>query len=276
MHEEFELLTLESNGIRLRAAVEGEGPLVVMVHGWPELWYSWRHQIKAIASAGYRVVAPDMRGYGGSDKPTDLEAYDMVNLMGDILGIIDSFGQEKAILIGHDWGSAVGWYLASKNSDQILTWTALSVPHLDSFLKAIKEDEEQKKKSQYISLFRKPILPELYFKIFGYKYLKNIWSESLDNEKKLYLEVFKQKNALKATLNWYRANFNNENQEIGDIYIPTLIIYGKNDMAVGEKSVDGSEKYLMGNYKIEKLDSGHWLIQESFDLVSEMILDHIN
>ena len=89
MHEKFELLTLESNGIRLRAAVEGEGPLVVMVHGWPELWYSWRHQIKAIAKAGYRVVAPDMRGYGGSDKPTDLDAYDMVNLMGDSLGIID-------------------------------------------------------------------------------------------------------------------------------------------------------------------------------------------
>ena len=95
MHEEFELLTLESNGIRLRAAVEGEGPLVVMVHGWPELWYSWRHQIKAIAKAGYRVVVPDMRGYGGSDKPTDLEAYDMVHLMGDILGIIDSFGKKK-------------------------------------------------------------------------------------------------------------------------------------------------------------------------------------
>ena len=129
MHEEFELLTLESNGIRLRAAVEGEGPLVVMVHGWPELWYSWRHQIKAIAKAGYRVVVPDMRGYGGSDKPTDLEAYDMVHLMGDILGIIDSFGQEKAILIGHDWGAPIVWNTAALHGGRVSGVAGLSVPY---------------------------------------------------------------------------------------------------------------------------------------------------
>ena len=129
MHEEFELLTLECNGIRLRAAVEGEGPLVVMVHGWPELWYSWRHQIKAIARAGYQVVAPDMRGYGGSDKPTDLEAYDMVNLMGDILGIIDSFGQEKAILIGHDWGAPSVWNTAALHGGRVSGVAGLSVPY---------------------------------------------------------------------------------------------------------------------------------------------------
>ena len=106
MHQEFQLDEFETNGIRVRAAVEGTGPLVVMIHGFPELWYSWRHQIKPVAAAGFRVVAPDVRGYGGSDKPHEVEAYDMETLMNDVVGLIDALGEEKAVLVGHDWGGA--------------------------------------------------------------------------------------------------------------------------------------------------------------------------
>jgi len=130
--------------------------------------------------------------------------------------------------------------------------------------------------SQYINFFKKAIFPELYFKIFGYKYLKDIWRKSSQIEIEKYLAVFKQRGALKASLNWYRANMKNDDKSIGDIAEPTKIIYGLKDMAIGEKSVDASEKYLKGDYKIEKLNSGHWLIQESFEDVSNSILHHLN
>ncbi len=129
MHRQFDLQRLAVNGLSLRAAVEGDGPLVIMVHGWPELWYSWRHQIKPIVQAGYRVVAPDVRGYGGSDKPYDVEAYDMVNMMADVIGIIDAFGEDTAILVGHDWGAPICWNTAALHPDRISAVAALSVPY---------------------------------------------------------------------------------------------------------------------------------------------------
>ena len=129
MHEQFTLQEFEANGITLRAAVEGEGPLVIMVHGWPELWYSWRHQIKPVAQAGYRVVAPDLRGYGGSDKPHEVEAYSMANMMADVVGIIDALGEETAILIGHDWGAPICWNTAALHADRVAAVAGLSVPY---------------------------------------------------------------------------------------------------------------------------------------------------
>ena len=129
MHDQFTMQMIPTNGITLRAAVEGEGPLVIMVHGWPELWYSWRHQIKPVAAAGYKVCAIDVRGYGGSDKPHAVEAYSMQTIMNDILGVIDHFGQEQAILIGHDWGAPIVWNTAALHSARVAAVAGLSVPY---------------------------------------------------------------------------------------------------------------------------------------------------
>ena len=130
MHKEFRLEEFQTNGIKVRAAVEGTtGPLVIMVHGWPELWYSWRHQIKPIAEAGFRVVVPDVRGYGGSDKPLEIEAYDMETIMKDVVGLIDALGEEKAILIGHDWGAPIVWNTAALHPLRVSAVAGLSVPY---------------------------------------------------------------------------------------------------------------------------------------------------
>ncbi len=120
---------ISPNGVRLRCVVEGQGPLVIMVHGWPESWYSWRHQIAPVRDAGYRVVVPDVRGYGGSDAPLALEAYDMESMIGDVLGLIDHFDQERAILIGHDWGAPIVWNTAALHPGRVAAVAALSVPY---------------------------------------------------------------------------------------------------------------------------------------------------
>lgn len=120
---------VDTNGIKLRVAEMGEGPLVVLVHGWPESWYSWRHQIPAIAAAGYKVIAPDMRGYGGSDKPAAVNDYDITHTTGDIVGLLDAYGADKAIIIGHDWGSIVTWNSVLLHPDRFSAMIAMSVPN---------------------------------------------------------------------------------------------------------------------------------------------------
>ena len=124
---DFELIP--TNGIRLRCVVDGKGPLAILVHGWPESWYSWRHQIATVRDAGYRVVVPDVRGYGGSDKPVAVEAYDMQSMIGDVIGLVDHFGERQTVLIGHDWGAPIVWNTTALHPDRIAAVAALSVPY---------------------------------------------------------------------------------------------------------------------------------------------------
>ena len=121
--------SIETNGIRMRVAEMGDsGPLVILAHGWPESWYSWRHQIPAIADAGYRVVAPDMRGFGQTDAPLAVEEYDIEHLSGDMVGLVDAYGEERAIIIGHDWGALVAWYSVLLHPQRFSGLIAMSVP----------------------------------------------------------------------------------------------------------------------------------------------------
>jgi len=130
MNVQPDLQIVETNGIRLRVALAGAGPLVVMVHGWPESWYSWRHQIPALAGAGYCVAVPDVRGYGGSDKPTEIEAYAIKEMCADVAGLVSALGEDRAILIGHDWGAPIVWNTALFHPEKVRAVAGLSVPHL--------------------------------------------------------------------------------------------------------------------------------------------------
>jgi pimeloyl-ACP methyl ester carboxylesterase len=129
MNSSVEFSLVNTNGIRLRVAQAGKGPLVVLVHGWPESWYSWRHQITALSKAGYRAAAVDVRGYGGSDKPEPIEAYSIKDICTDIAGVIDGLGEKQAILIGHDWGAPIVWNTALFFPEHVRAVAGLSVPH---------------------------------------------------------------------------------------------------------------------------------------------------
>jgi pimeloyl-ACP methyl ester carboxylesterase len=128
MKTEPEFAVVKTNGIALRVALAGKGPLVVLVHGWPESWYSWRHQIPALAQAGFRVAAPDVRGYGGSDKPLPIEAYSIKEMCADIAGLIEGLGERQAILIGHDWGAPIVWNTSLFFPEKVRAVAGLSVP----------------------------------------------------------------------------------------------------------------------------------------------------
>src|ERR1700722_18390900 len=120
---------VNTNGIRMHYVEQGSGPLVVLCHGWPESWYSWRHQIPALAAAGFRVVAPDQRGYGQTDAPAPIESYNILNLVGDIVGLVNSLGVESAVIVGHDWGAPVAWNSALLRPDIFRAVVAMSVPY---------------------------------------------------------------------------------------------------------------------------------------------------
>ena len=120
---------IETNGINMRIAEMGTGPLVLLAHGWPESWYSWRYQITVLANAGYRVVAPDMRGYGETDAPKEVDDYDIVHLAGDMVGVLDALGEDTAILVGHDWGALVAWYSVLLHPNRFTALIAMSVPY---------------------------------------------------------------------------------------------------------------------------------------------------
>jgi len=120
---------VDTNGIRVHLVEAGAGPLVVLLHGFPESWYSWRHQLTALAEAGFHAVAPDQRGYGQTDRPTAIEAYSMLHLVGDAIGVIDAFGEDRAVVVGHDWGAPVAWHTALFRPDRVRGVAGLSVPY---------------------------------------------------------------------------------------------------------------------------------------------------
>jgi pimeloyl-ACP methyl ester carboxylesterase len=151
---------IESNGIKLHVAELGEGPLIVLCHGFPECWYSWRHQLPALANAGYHAVAPDQRGFGETDRPSSIEAYNIFQLVGDIVGLMHALGEEQAVIVGHDWGAHVAWNCALLRPDLFRAVVLLSVPYVQRSWEDIRPTEAMKRmagdKQFYQHYFQEP------------------------------------------------------------------------------------------------------------------------
>lgn len=250
--------------------------LVIFLHGFPETSFMWNHLISEISELGFYCVAPNMRGYSKAARPRRKKNYTIDKLTQDILDIAKTLGKEKFHLVGHDWGAAIGWYLVYHNPKSILSWSALSVPHITAFAKAITTDKDQIKKSKYIKNFQIPYLPEMRLKKNDFELFKKLWKYSSAEEVKDYLSVLKGKRALTAALNYYRANYKIfRTHSIGDIHVPTLFIWGEHDMAIGSYSVENSHQYMKSAYKFVKLNAGHWLIQTKYDEVKIEIIEHV-
>ena len=259
--------------------LSNKGDAVILLHGFPETSYMYSNLIDLLSNNGYKVIAPDQRGYSQYARPDSKKEYLIDYLVEDIFLIADHFDFKKFHLVGHDWGASVGWVASNNKPERIITWTALSVPHLDAFSDALKSDDDQKNKSRYFKFFKIPFIPEFYFSLNDNKNLKAVWNKSSDEQINEYLKVFSNRDALKGALNWYRANIGANNSSIkklGETNTTTQFIWGNKDMALGRKGAELTKDYMTGEYKFIELDAGHWLIQEDYNKVSSAILSFIN
>ncbi len=272
---------IAANGMTFRCREAGTaGESVILLHGFPETSHMWTDVMARLAAAGYRCLAPDQRGYSPGARPEGTENYSVALLVADVLALAAARGYQRFHLIGHDWGSGVGWAAASAVPGPLLSWTALSVPHVAAFARAIAEDADQQQRSQYITWFQAPGVAEQALLADDCAQLKSIWTASKPEEVKEYVSVFSQPGALTAALNWYRAAFGGRAEgraqdAAGEVKVPSLTIWGNQDQAIGRRSTELAAEYLKGPYRFVEMDAGHWLIQEKPAEVTREILAHL-
>lgn len=273
------------NGLQLHTLIAGpsDGQLVVLLHGFPESWYSWRKQIKPLVEAGYRVVVPDQRGYNLSDKPAGVHNYDTAALAADIRELIRTFERERAVIVGHDWGGTVAWRLATEHPDLVEKLIVLNSPHPAAFRRELRENPAQQQKSWYMFLFQLPWLPEA---LLGHSpmstvnlfFRRNAANQDAYSSYDLHAmaTMLSQPGALTAMVNWYRAAFRHSEQRPGTtVAAPTLIIWGENDAALGKSLTYGLEPWVP-NLKIHYIPNcGHWVQNEAPEEVNAQLLEFI-
>ncbi|MGB7415526.1 MAG: alpha/beta fold hydrolase, partial [Thermosynechococcaceae cyanobacterium] len=219
-----------SNSIRLHYVTQGEGPLMLMLHGFPEFWYSWRHQIPEFAQ-DYKVVALDLRGYNDSDKPQDVNAYRMPELIKDVQGVIKGLGYDDCILVGHDWGGAIAWCFAYAHPEMLQKLIVMNLPHPAKFAEALRSNPRQMLRSWYIGFFQLPLLPELVLQANDYGAIASAFADRATHKNAFTpedLKAFKnaaaKRGALTAMVNYYRSNTKTFAQDWGILEVPTLLL----------------------------------------------------
>lgn len=273
------------NGVRLHCVVAGAGPLVVLLHGFPEYWYSWRHQIPVLAQH-FTVVVPDMRGYNLSDKPTMLAAYELPVLVEDVVQLIHSFGQERAIVVGHDWGAAIAWETALTWPDVVEKLVILNVPHPRLLVQNLLTNPRQMLRSWYIGFFQLPWLPEAAIKANNYRAIERAFRDSAVHKERFSDEVIEhykqaaaQRGALTAAINYYRANARRGMGKLAGVdpivRAPTLVIWGEQDFALGKELNTGLERYVPSLMLHYIPDASHWVQQDRPDLVNQYMLSFL-
>jgi pimeloyl-ACP methyl ester carboxylesterase len=280
---QIQIVNKEVNGMTFKCRVAGDpnAEPVILLHGFPETSHMWIPLLERLAENGYYGIAPDQRGYSVNARPTDVKEYEIEKLVSDVVGLADAFGIDKFQLIGHDWGSAIGWGVVAFHPERVKSWTALSVPHLKAFSDAVRFDKKQKKMSQYMGFFQLRGIPEWIMLRKDRAMLKKTWRESSEEEKEDYLNVMGNKPGLKAALAWYRANYKvlKKGQKMDnylEVNTPTLLLWGKKDFAIGPVGVEGTAQYMKGPYQRIDLGASHWLIQEAFEECAGPILTHLN
>lgn len=270
-----------SDGIHLHAVVAGpeNGPPVVLLHGFPEFWRSWRRQIPALADAGFRVLAPDQRGYNLSDKPRGVYAYRLDALTADVAAVLDWAGRERAAVVGHDWGGAVAWRFAMDYPQRVERLVILNAPHPVAFAREMRH-WSQRRRSWYMFYFQIPWLPETLFalspmgtaRLFFRKaaYRKAAFS---DEDLRAFASAMGQPGALRAMIHWYRAAFRYPPaQRVRPIEAPTLLIWGVKDIALGMELTRGLEKWVPHLTVHYIQECGHWVQNEATDEVNAALL----
>jgi pimeloyl-ACP methyl ester carboxylesterase len=273
-----------ANGLKFHIATAGpgDGPLVILLHGFPEHWVCWRRQIGPLADAGFCVWAPDQRGYNLSDKPRGVRAYAIDQLAADVVGLIAAAGRDRAIVVGHDWGGAVVWHLAATKPEHVARAVILNVPHPAVMLRHLYRNPRQQLRSWYMLFFQVPWLPDWWLGFNrGRPLARTLCRTSRPgtfsaDELAPYREAWSQPATITAMLNWYRAvRFSRRQAVASQILVPTLLIWGARDSFIGRETAQPSID-LCENGRLEFIeDATHWVQHEEASRVNELILDFI-
>jgi pimeloyl-ACP methyl ester carboxylesterase len=267
---------VDLNGIGLEVEDRGSGPAVLLLHGWPDSHRLWRHQVDALGAAGFRTIAPDLRGFGESDRPDDVDAYGLLTMVGDVIGMLDHLGVSRAHVVGHDWGAALAWIIAAFAPERVDHLAVLSVGHPRSFRDA---GFEQREKSWYMLLFQFEGVAEEWLSADDFANFR-AWSQHPDPD--AAVADLARPGALTASLNWYRANLPpaaliEPPLEIPAVSAPTLGIWSSGDFALTEAQMSGSAAHVTGPWRYERVEgAGHWLQLEQPEVVSRLLSDFLS
>ena len=257
-----------------------DAELVLLLHGFPQTSASWREQIEALAAAGHRAVAPDQRGYSPNARPTDVAAYAMPELVGDVLELADALGAERFHLVGQDWGGAVAWQVAGRHRERLRSLTVLSTPHPEALRRAYRGDlgGDQAERSGYMTFFRQPDSQDRMLENDA-AVLRLLFSGSgmPEGREQPYLDALGTPEALGAALNWYRAASTADIEGLGPITIPTLYVWPTGDVALGREAAEATAGCVDGPYRFEVLEGvGHWIAEQVPDRLNELLVDHLS
>jgi pimeloyl-ACP methyl ester carboxylesterase len=278
------------NGINMHFVEKGAGPLVVLLHGFPEMWWSWRHQISPLVAAGYRVVAPDLRGYSDTDAKGP---YDVDTLRDDVLALLDHLGAEKVIVVGHDWGGYIAWHLASTRPSRVAKLVVLNMPHPALFYRALRTRWSQLRRSWYVLFFQLPVVPPLLLtRGHGAGLTRLLRAAAVDKthfgpqELRPFADAVSKPGRASAMIGWYRAAFRAglrgglrgpaHLRDYERVTVPTLLVWGMDDTALGYHDlVPGTEQFV-ANLAVETVPHcGHFVQSEQPEEVNRRLLQFL-
>ncbi|WP_442918986.1 alpha/beta fold hydrolase [Methylobacterium sp. WSM2598] len=264
--------------LHLAEAGPPDGPLTLLLHGFPEFWYGWRHQIGPLAAAGLRVVAPDQRGYGASGKPKDLGAYHLDELAADVIGLADAFARDRIRLVGHDWGGVVAWQCAARYAERVERAAILNAPHPDVFFGYVGRHPTQILRSSYMGLFQLPWLPEALLRAGDFALLRRALAGSsrpgtfdaaaLDR----YARAWSEPGALTGMLNWYRGLRLPRRPLPDPVRPPVLILWGERDTALEAGLAEASLARCAAGEIRRFPEATHWVQHEEAAEVNRALL----
>ena len=277
------VLDIAARGLRFDAFVDGpaDGPLVLLLHGFPQSAWEWHHQLPALAAAGYRAVAPQQRGYSPGARPDGVDAYVLDELVADVVGIADALGADRFHLVGHDWGGFVAWHFAAAHADRLQSVTTVSVPHPNAYARALDpaSGSDQHVRAAYVEDHRLPG-PEHADKFIadGAAFLRMAYEHTglAGHDVEPHVTVLSDPGAMDAALNWYRANDFHE-FAVADIEVPTLFVWGTDDIAISREGAEWTADHVRGPYRFEVIERGsHWIPEAAAERFTEMLLNHLS
>jgi pimeloyl-ACP methyl ester carboxylesterase len=274
--DQLQPVTVGDMTFDVRTLGPDDGAPVVLLHGFPETSLSWSAVAPVLADEGFRVIAPDQRGYSPDARPESVSDYTMDHLVGDVLGLADALGLGAFDLVGHDWGAAVGWAVAADHGDRLRSFTAVSVPHLASYNAALRDDSDQQQRSSYIGLLRQEGKAEDLLAADDGRRLRAMYQGRIPaTHVDAYLDFFHDPTALTGALSWYRA-MTAELADTQSVSVPTTFVWSDGDLAIGRASAEACGEHVTGPYEfIELAGISHWIPEEAPTDLAAAILQRV-